>query len=121
MLHTAQRSMGDFVNQFFSQVLGLVLKIFLAVLAVVFAVSMLAAGLIYLVFASIRFLLTGRKPAVAVLFSQMQQFRQSAADGVWPATRRKAPVPQPRTADVVDVEVREINEARSHTDNPRQP
>ena len=99
----------------------LALKIFLAALAVVFTVSMLVAGLIYLVFASFRFLLTGRKPAVAVLFSQMRQFRQSAADGVWPATRRKAPVPQPRTADVVDVEVREINEDRIRTDNPRQP
>ena len=120
MLHTAQRSMGDSVNQFFSQVLGLVIRIFLAALAVIFAVSMLAAGLLYLVFASIRFLLTGRKPAVAVLFSQMQQFRQSAADGVWPATRRKAPAP-PRTADLVDVEVREINEERSPTDHPRQP
>ena len=120
MLHTAQRSMGDSVNQFFGQILGLVLKLFLGLLAVVFAVSMLAAGLIYLVFASIRFLLTGRKPAVAVMFTQMQQFRRSAADGVWPATRRKAPAP-PRTADVVDVEVREINEDRSHTDNPRQP
>ena len=108
------------MNQFFNQVVGLVLKIFLAALAVVFTVSMLVAGLIYLVFASFRFLLTGRKPAVAVLFSQMRQFRQSAADGVWPATRRKAQAP-PRTADVVDVEVREINEDRSHTDNPRQP
>ena len=120
MLHTAQRSMGDSVNQFFGQILGLVLKLFLGLVAVVFAVSMLAAGLIYLVFASIRFLLTGRKPAVAVMFTQMQQFRRSAADGVWPATRRKAPAP-PRTADVVDVEVREINEDRSHTENPRHP
>ena len=120
MLHTTQRSTGDYLNQFFNQVVGLVLKIFLAVLAAVFAVSMLAAGVIYLVFAFIRFLLTGRKPVVAVLFSQMRQFRQSAADGVWPATRRKVPAP-PRTADVVDVEVREINEDRSHTDNPRQP
>ena len=73
MLHTTQRSTGDYLNQFFNQVLGLVLKIFLGVLAAIFAVSMLAAGVIYLVFAFIRFLLTGRKPVVAVLFSQIDR------------------------------------------------
>lgn len=121
MLHTAQRSMGDSVNQFFGQLLGLVFKVFLGLLAAVFAVSMLAAGLVYLVFASIRFLLTGRKPAVAVMFSQMQQFRRSAADGVWPAARRPPAEPQPRSSDVVDVEVREINDEGNAADKPRQP
>jgi hypothetical protein len=116
---TAQRSIGGDLNPFFSLIVGFVLKLFLAMMAAVFAISLLGAGLVYLAFASVRFLLTGRKPAFAVVFSQMRQYRQSAADGVWPAPGRHrsghmaghAPgrAPQrPAAHDVVDVEVREI-------------
>lgn len=112
MFDTAERSTANTVNQFFNFVLSLVVKLFFGVLAAVFAVSLLAAGLVYLGFASVRFLLTGRKPAVAVMFTQLRQFRQSAADGVWPGASH-GPHGQPAsTADVVDVEVREIGRDR---------
>ena len=54
------------------------------------------------------FLLTGRKPAVAVLFSQFRQLKKFSAAGVWP--RQGAPEADARGAspDVIDVEVREI-------------
>jgi hypothetical protein len=114
------RSIGDYLNQFFSLIFGFVIKLFLAAIAAVFAVSLLAAGLLYLAFASVRFLLTGKKPAVAVVFSQLRQYRQSAADGVWPAPGRR---PQPERAaspDVVDVEVREIDD-RPRDDGDGRP
>jgi hypothetical protein len=115
-----QPSTGNYLNNFLNQVLAFVLKLFIGVMAAVFAVSLLLAGMVYLVFASIRFLFTGRKPAVAVVFSQLRQYRQSAADGVWPAPGRR---PEPRrapTPDVVDVEVREIDDGRRADDDARQ-
>ncbi len=112
MFDTAARSIGSTVNQFFNLVLGLIVKLFFGVLAAVFAVSLLAAGVIYLAFASVRFLLTGRKPAVAVMFTQFRQFRQSAADGVWPAAARSQRDERAPSPDVVDVEVREIERDR---------
>ena len=114
-----QRSTGDYLNHFLNQVLAFVLKLFIGLMAAVFAVSLLLAGLVYLVFASIRFLLTGRKPAVAVVFSQLRQYRQSAADGVWPAPGRRPQPERAATPDVVDVEVREIDEPRTRADDPR--
>jgi hypothetical protein len=117
-----QRSTGDYLNHFLNQVLAFVLKLFIGLMAAVFAVSLLLAGLVYLAFASIRFLFTGKKPAAAVVFSQLKQYRQSAADGVWPAAARRAQSTQRApTADVVDVEVREIDEPRPGAGDKRQP
>lgn len=122
-----QRSIGDYLNQFFSLIFGFVIKLFIAAMAAVFAVSLLAAGLVYLAFASFRFLLTGRKPAFAVVFSQLRQYRQSATDGVWAAPGRNpsgnrpdAPSQRPAAHDVVDVEVREIADTPK-PDRERQP
>ena len=122
-----QRSIGDYLNQFFSLIFGFVIKLFIAAMAAVFAVSLLAAGLVYLAFASVRFLLTGRKPAFAVVFSQLRQYRQSATDGVWAAPGRNpsanrpdAPSQRPTVHDVVDVEVREIADTPK-PDRERQP
>jgi hypothetical protein len=120
---SAQRAIGDYLNQFFSLIIGFIIKLFLAALAAVFAVSLLAAGLVYLAFASVRFLLTGKKPAVAVVFSQLRQYRQSAADGVWPAPGRRPgaqPSQRPPTPDVVDVEVREIEDGPRADDDGRR-
>jgi hypothetical protein len=114
-----QQSTGDYLNNFFNQVLAFVLKLFVGVLAAVFAVSLLLAGLVYLAFASIRFLFTGKKPAVAVVFSQLRQYRQSAADGVWPAPGRRAQPKRAPTPDVVDVEVREVDGERRADDDGR--
>lgn len=114
-----QRPTGDYLNHFLNQVLALVLKLFIGVMAAVFAVSLLAAGLVYLVFASVRYLFTGRKPAVAVVFGQLRQYRQSAADGVWPAPGRRTqthPSQRQPTPDVVDVEVREIDDGQRADD-----
>lgn len=111
------------MNQFFSLIFGFLIKLFIAAMAAVLAVCLLAAGLVYLAFASLRFLITGRKPAVAVVFSQLRQYRQAAASGVWPAAGRRTethPAQRRPTPDVVDVEVREIDEPRPGAEDPRR-
>ena len=109
------------MNQFFNFIFGFFIKLLLAAMALVLAVSLLAAGLVYLVFASVRFLLTGRKPAFAVVFSQLRRYRQSAADGVWPAPGRRTEPTRAPTHDVVDVEVREIVAPRPDAGEKHQP
>lgn len=117
--HPNEPSCGDYLNHFLHHVLAFVVKLFIGVMAAIFAVSLLLAGLVYLVFASVRFLFTGRKPAVAVVFSQLRQYRQSAADGVWPAPGRRPQPERAATPDVVDVEVREIDELRPGAEDKR--
>ncbi len=116
------RNPGGYVTQFFNFVLGLFIKLFFGVMALLFAVSLVVAGLVYLAFASVRFLITGRKPAVAVMFTQFRQYQRSAADGVWPAPRRQQQQTQQAAArDVVDVEVREIDVNRQEESGAAKP
>ena len=90
---------------FANQILRFFIKLVLGSLAVVFAVSMLAAGLIGLVLSLIKWLLTGKKPALAIAFSRFRQFSpQNNGSG------RVSPK-KPAVTDVVDVEVREVHEA----------
>ncbi|MCY7369692.1 MAG: hypothetical protein LH479_02175 [Polaromonas sp.] len=97
------------MSGFFNAVLGVFLKLLILAFAVVFGVGLIAAALLYLVWSGLVFLVTGRKPVVAVLFSQVRRFKEfSTAGGVWPRPAGRAPVDQPASPDVVDVEVREI-------------
>jgi hypothetical protein len=82
----------------------LIVKIMLGLVAAVFAVAMLAALLLALVFSTVRALLTGRKPAVAVVFQQLRDLRRHAP---WPVA--PGPAAGARGAgEVVDVEAREV-------------
>ena len=78
------------------------LKLVLAVLGAIFALSLLAAALVVLALSLVKALLTGRKPAPAVVFSRFQRF---SPGGVWPGAASRAPQGK---GDVVDVEVREV-------------
>ncbi len=89
-------------------ILGLLLKLMLAALVLVFALGLIAAAMIYLAWSGVVFLLTGRKPAVAVLFSQFRQLKKYSAAGVWPRPGAHAADARAASPDVVDVEVREI-------------
>ena len=106
---TTRLSPGDYLTAFVNSILKLFLKLMLAALALVFASALLTAALIYLAWGGVVFLLTGRKPAVAVLFSQAQKLKKFSAAGVWPrpGTQRSADA-RAASPDVVDVEVREI-------------
>lgn len=105
---TTRLSPGNYLTAFVNSILGLFLKLMLAALVLVFASALLAAGMIYLAWGGVVFLLTGRKPAVAVLFSQFRQLKKFSAAGVWPRPGAHPSNARAAAPDVVDVEVREI-------------
>lgn len=96
------------MDNFVGRIFRFFLKLLLAAFGIVFALSVLAAALIFMVFSVVAALLTGKKPAPSVVFSRFQKF---SPGGVWPrqATREgqnKAEKP----SDIVDVEVREVRD-----------
>ena len=74
-------------------------RIIMALLGLVFLAGLLVALGGYTVFATVRWLLTGRAPQVVLVWQRMRSFQQGAA--------------RPMDAgEVVDVEVREVHDAR---------
>ena len=98
-----------------SKILRFFLKLVLGVFAAVFALSLLAAALIVVVLSVLKSLITGRKPAPAVVFGRFQRY---SPQGMWPGGPSQSNTASPRAGDVVDVEVREVREVR---DNKRLP
>ena len=90
------------MQNFISGLIRFIIKLILATFGLVFAVSLLLVALIVVVLSLLKALITGKKPASAMVFGKFQKF---APGGVWPGNAR--PKPQ---ADVVDVEVREVKE-----------
>ena len=95
--------MSDFV----SSLLRFVLKLALGLMAAVFAVSLLAAALVVLTFSLLKALITGKKPAAAMVFSR---FRGYAPQDLW-ARKSK------RGGEVVDVDVRELRAVHEGQDD----
>mgnify|MGYP006193578631 FL=1 len=93
-----------------------VFKIALGLALAVFLVSLLLASLVLVLGVSLWSLVTGRKPAPVVMFARMRERSQHMAQGVWRTDR--APVRNGHVADVVDVQAREVDDARP---GPRQP
>ncbi|MEZ5646343.1 MAG: hypothetical protein R3E94_11005 [Burkholderiaceae bacterium] len=83
-----------------------VFRIVLALAGLVFLVSLMLAGLIAVVLLSLWSLLTGRKPAPAMVFQRFQQRAQSHAQGAW--TSRGPAAQRPSRGDVVDVQAQEV-------------
>jgi len=80
-------------------------KIFMALMGLGLLVGLLVALGLYTVFASVRWLLTGRKPQVVLVWQQFSQLRKGARFGEGGGQ----PFGSPQTHDdVVDVEVREV-------------
>ena len=92
------------MQNFFSRLLRFIIKLVLAAFGLVFALSLLAAALVVVVLSLLKSLVTGKKPAPFVAFSQFKQFKKSARGG-WSFAPQAAP-----QGDVVDVEMREIKE-----------
>ncbi|UUZ67191.1 hypothetical protein LP414_21850 [Polaromonas sp. P1(28)-13] len=96
---------------FVSRVLRFILKLALGLFAAIFAVSLLLAALIVVAVSLLKSLITGRKPAPAMVFSRFQKF---SPQGMWPGGPRTEGTASPaRAGDVVDVEVREVRDIRS--------
>ena len=87
---------------------GLV-RMFMALLGLAFLVGLLLALGVYVMFASVRWLLTGQKPQVVMVWQQFGEMRKGAR---WSTPGMRTPFEQgaPPVDDVVDVEVREVHE-----------
>ncbi len=104
--------MPSFVGQF----LRFVLKLVLLAFGLVFAVSLIAAAVLVVVLNLFKALLTGRKPAPAMVFGRFQRF---SPQGMWPGTAKREGAKKATSAgEVVDVEVREISDARTGRNPP---
>ena len=89
-----------------------VLRLFMTFMGLAFLLGLVAALGVYIVWATLRWLLTGRKPQVAVVWQQYSAMRKNFGQGGFRVSE------QARSFDdqVVDVEVREVVE-----DAPRLP
>ena len=100
------------MQKFISRLLRFALKLALAAFGLVFALSLLAAALVLVLLGLLKSLVTGKKPAPFVAFSQFKQFKKGASGG-WPFATQAAP-----QTDVVDVEMREIKEPQGENRLP---
>ncbi len=93
-----------------------VLRLFMALMGLVFLLGLVAALGLYLLWAAVRWLLTGRKPQVVMVWQQFSALRKNwgqgagfgrsgggADRGPWGRSSSSAPDDQ-----VVDVEAREV-------------
>lgn len=86
--------------------MNFIAKIFMGLLGLTFLAGLLVALGGYTVFAALRWLLTGRKPQVVLVWQQFSQLRKGGAWG----TAQPFGAAQAPADDVVDVEVREVHE-----------
>ncbi len=92
-------------------------RVFMGLFGLVFLAGVLAALGVYMVFASVRWLLTGRKPQGVLVW---QLFRNMRKQG--PVGRAAWGNDAAANADVVDVDVREVQEVPEvKEDAPRLP
>ena len=91
-----------------------IVRIFMGLLGLAFLAGLLVALGIYIVFATVRWLLTGRKPQVVLVW---QQFSDLCKGARWGGQRGfESGFEAQRQDDIVDVEVREVVD-----DAPRLP
>ena len=88
-------------------ILRFFLKLLLGIFAAVFAISLLLAALVVVALSLLRSLITGRKPAPAMVFGRFQRY---SPQGMWPGGPAQSTPAGQRAADVVDVEVREVRD-----------
>lgn len=90
------------LSDLLSALLRGVFRVVLFLAGLLFVLSFLAAAIVVVLGMSLWSLLTGRKPAPLVLFSQMRERSRRYTAGAWSAGATTS------TADVVDVEATEI-------------
>lgn len=93
-------------------------RIFMGLLGLVFLAGLLAALGVYTVFATVRWLLTGRKPQVVMVWQQFSAMRKGTRWGGQQGF--ESGFEAQRQYDIVDVEVREVVEDAPRLP-PRQP
>jgi len=97
--------------------------------ALLFTLGVLCWLVLYVAFASVRWLVTGQKPQVVMMWQQIQAFRKNmqsgqrdrwsggsrSSEGPWPEDRGHAPRSSAKSDVIEDVVVREVH------DQPRIP
>lgn len=83
-------------------------KVALIALTAVFALGVLCIGLTIALATVIRYLLTGRKPALFTTFTRFSQTAQQFRAGSWPGNAHGA---RQDSAEVVDVQAHEVRSA----------
>ena len=103
-------------------------RIFMGLLGLVFLAALLLGLLCYIVYATLRWLLTGRKPQVVMVWQQFSAMRQNFRQGGFRASSsqgfehpRGQGAPFARDDQVVDVEVREVVEDAPRLPTDRRP
>jgi hypothetical protein len=91
----------------------IVMGLVTGLLGLAFLAGLLAALGIYIVFATVRWLLTGRKPQVVLVWQQFSNLRKGARWG------GQAGFESQREDDIVDVEVREVVDAAHRLPNDK--
>lgn len=95
----------DAFFQFINGLLSAALRVVLWLLAVVLALGLLSLALLLLLGGALWALVRGQRPAPSVV---MGRFRHFASQRVWPG--RPGAAPPSSTHEVVDVEVREVDD-----------
>ncbi len=93
------------ILDFFARLVRGVLKLTLGLVAMVFVLGLLLATLVLVLCLSLWAIVTGRKPAPAVVFSRFRQTSQRYTQGMWPPGGAGRPM-----GDVVDVQATEVPE-----------
>lgn len=95
-----------------SKLFRFLIKLVFVASAAVMALGLLAVALVVLVFSLMKALITGKRPAAAVMFRRFQNPQNFPTNGPWPAAspRSNATATSPSTGEVVDVEAREVRD-----------
>ena len=89
-----------------NKLLRLILTLVLGAFALLFAISLLVATLVFALLGALKALITGKKPTAPKMLWRFKQF--SAQDVSFRNAAPAEPSHSSRVGDVVDVEVREI-------------
>lgn len=106
----------NFLFETVASILRGAVKLVLLVLAAVFALGVLCVGLLVVAVLVLRFLVTGRKPAVVTTFTRFNQAARQFGPGFRPGATGAA---RPDSADIVDVEAHEVRAVLSAPHPPR--
>jgi hypothetical protein len=102
--------------QFLSRLFGTVLRLSLWLLTVLLALGLLALALLLLLGGALWALVRGQRPAPSLVVTRFQRY---ASQRVWPG--RNGQPPAAASHEVVDVEVREVDDAPPAAPPPGPP
>jgi len=111
-----------------NSILRIVMGLVAGLLGLAFLTGLLAVLSVYIAFATVRWLVTGRKPQVVVVWNRFSVMRHKFRQGGFRASERQDfehprghGAPLARDDQVVDVEVREVVEDAPRLPSDRRP